>query len=679
LGSSLPVLWILGLLTVSLGLPFVLLSAGAPMFQRWLASTRHPRADNPYSLYVASNLGSFVALLAYPFVIEPRMRVSEQSVTWLEFYYGLLVLVVVSLWLTLRWARGNDSTGNVVVGLGSESAATLPGGGAPPDAVSAITAAPDLPVLDDDEEEEDEPDVPSPTVPVIVPDAAWRLRWVLLAFAPSSLLIGVTTYLSTDVAAVPLLWVIPLALYLLTFVIVFARRPILPRRFMLDFQLFMGMVLLLIIGMTALSVRVLILHLIGFFVTALICHRELAESRPRPEHLTEFYLWMSLGGMLGGVFNVLVAPALYDRVLEYPLALIVAYGLRPPLGRYNPGRVPMAFDLLLPLALYLGLRAAFLIDVPTGIKADIATWAVLSVAALVASSFYRRPLRLALGAAGLFFALEYRDPPNQDTLVLQQRSFFGVYRVHRWGEYLVLQHGTTTHGAQSLQVGERREPLTYYHRGGPLGDAFAVLTDSTRRREVALVGLGTGTTACYARHDEVWTFYEIDPVVAEIARSGTLFTYLRDCAPQSRIVLGDARVSLVSAPDSAFDLIVLDAFSSDAIPVHLMTREALALYLAKLKPEGSIVFHISNRYLDLEPVLAELARDARLAGASRDSHATQEERNTLRYASRWVALARDAAILAPLVKERDWLVLPPSSDVRMWTDDYSDIIGVLKR
>lgn len=640
-GLALPVVWLLGLLTLSLGLPFVLLAAGAPMFQRWLASTRHQAAGNPYVLYVASNLGSFVALIAYPTVIEPGLRLSEQSVTWLEFYYALLGVVALALWLTLRWAKEKGSVGNEMV---------------MPSAVVESTAQ----------------------ALTIVPTAGWRLRWVLLSFAPSSLLIGVTTYLSTDVAAVPLLWIVPLALYLLTFVIVFTRRPLLGRRFMLHFHVFIGLALLLIIGMTAMNLRVLLLHLIGFFAVAMVCHRELADSRPRAEHLTEFYLWMSLGGMLGGVFNVIVAPLMYDRVLEYPFAIIVAFGLRPALGRYNTGRRSMLLDLILPLALYLGMRAAFHIEVPTGKWATAATWSMLSVSALVAATFYKRPLRLALGAAAVFFALDHRDPPARDSLVYQRRSFFGVYRVHRWGEFLVLQHGTTTHGAQSLQPERRREPLTYYHRAGPLGDVFAALTDSTAVRNVALVGLGAGTTVCYSHPGEAWTFYEIDPVVVDIAKSGRLFTYLRDCGPDSRIVLGDARLSLVDAPDSSYDLIAIDAFSSDAIPVHLITREALALYLRKLKPNGSVVFHISNRYLNLEPVLVELARDARLAGAIRDFSATQEEKSSMYYASRWVALARDAATLSPLVRDRSWVVLAPSAEVRVWTDDFSDIIDVLK-
>jgi SAM-dependent methyltransferase len=643
-GMALPVAWLLAVLAISLGLPFTLLAAGAPMFQRWFATTSHPAARNPYVLYVASNLGSFAALLAYPFAIEPALRLSEQRMWWLAIYYALLVLVGAALWVTLRSRREPWASGD----------------GATPELVPAETVA--------------------PMTPTIVPTRSWRLRWVLLSFAPSSLLLGVTSYLSTDVAAVPLLWVVPLALYLLTFVIVFAERPILNRRLMLVLQLFLGLALVLAIGMTPTRLRFahVALHLVGFFVTAMVCHRELADSRPRPEHLTEFYLWMSLGGMLGGVFNVIVAPLIYDRVLEYPYALIIALGLRPAPPNMDPSRRKFWLDLALPVGLYLGMLGAMHVDVPSGRLGTVLTWGFLGAAALVLASFHHRPLRLALGAAAVFLAVERRGQVASSDLVYQARSFFGVYRVHKWGDFLVLQSGTTTHGAQSLRLDQRREPLTYYARIGPLGDAFAALTDSTAVRNVALVGLGSGTTACYARPDERWTYYEIDPAVVRLSLSGRFFTYIRDCGPDMKIRLGDARLSLATAPDSSFDLVVLDAFSSDAIPVHLMTREAVQLYLSKLKPGGTLLFHISNRYLNLEPVLSELARDARLAGATRDFIPSDQEKRQMIYASRWVALSRRASVLAPLVTARGWRVLAPDAEVRLWTDDYSDIVGVLR-
>ena len=301
----------------------------------------------------------------------------------------------------------------------------------------------------------------------------------------------------------------------------------------------------------------------------------------------------------------------------------------------------------------------------------------MGIAALVAATFYQRPLRLALGAGALLLGADLGRHTGDDTL-LQVRSFFGVYRVRRWEEYSILQHGTTTHGAQSITIDRRTEPLTYYHREGPLGDIFRLVTDSLAPRAVALVGLGAGTTACYSRPGERWTYFEIDPVIVTIAQSPSLFTYLAECQPEVRIVLGDARRSLMDASDSSFDLIALDAFSSDAIPVHLVTREALQLYLRKLRPGGVVAFHISNRYLDLRPVLVELARDARLAGALLDRDVTEAQRRKLHYGSRWVTVARNAYTLAPLVKEAGWQVLAPSATVRVWTDDYSDVLGVMR-
>ncbi|MBC7898291.1 MAG: fused MFS/spermidine synthase [Cytophagaceae bacterium] len=657
-GASAPILWLLGILSISLGLPFVLLAAGAPMFQRWLASTAHPAAANPYVLYIASNLGSFVALLAYPTLIEPRLTLSEQRTWWTVIYVVLLGLVGVALWLTVRLVREKEATARREV--------------AEPQPVDAAAAAEGAPLVATS-------DADTPRRPTIVPTRAWRIRWVLLSFAPSSLLVGVTTYLSTDVAAIPLLWVVPLALYLLTFVLVFAERPLLNRTFMLVFQLFVGLGLLVTIGMAPLKVQLasLVFHLLAFFVTAMMCHRELADSRPRPEYLTEFYLWMSVGGLLGGVFNVVIAPLIYDRVLEYPLALIIAFGLRPTRVTPDNSLRAVALDLGFPLALYGALLAAFTIQVPSGRMGTVAMVTLFIIVSLIIASFHKRPLRLALAAAAMFLAVDARG--DTDDVVHQERSFFGVYRVRKWGDFLVLQHGTTTHGAQSLTPELQREPLTYYARIGPLGDAFDILTDSTAVRNVALVGLGSGTTACYARPFEIWTYYEIDPAVVRMATSGRLFTYLKLCGPNHRVQLGDARVSLQAAKDSSFDLIALDAFSSDAIPVHLMTREALQLYLRKLKPNGSILFHISNRYLELEPVVQQLARDAHLASAARDFNPNDDEKARMLYGSRWVALARESTILAPLVVERSWRLLDEKPQNLLWTDDYSNVVGVLKR
>jgi hypothetical protein len=640
--SVLPIPWLLGLLTVSLGLPFVLLSAGAPMLQRWFAALRHPSAANPYFLYAASNLGSFVALLAYPTVIEPRLRLSEQSVSWLEVYYGLVILVAICAVAARRLGR---VSGEALV--------------VPPADVGAEPLAP---------------------VRSIVPSRAWRLRWVLLSFAPSSLLIGVTTYLSTDIASFPFLWVVPLAIYLLTFVLVFASRPPVNRQVMLWSQLVLGLTLMVTITMGGgrnLPTAAL-LHLTAFFATTMVCHRELADSRPGPEHLTEFYLWLSLGGVLGGVFNVILAPILYQSIVEYPFALIIAFGLRPSASASMGSRRSQLLDLALPALLFAAIFALLKLPKPPTEWGEYGLQSVLGVAALVAASFVRRPLRLALAAGAIYGAVRAADAGDPQ-LLMQQRSFFGVYRVRQIFQYHFLQHGTTTHGGQNWLPDHRLDPITYYHKEGPFGQFMQYAAADVPLRRVGVVGLGSGATACYGRKGEHWTYYEIDPLVPKIATHPRLFTYLKDCPPTIDIKLGDARLSLVKEPDATLDLLVVDAFSSDAIPVHLMTREALALYLRKLKPEGVVVFHISNRYLDLRPVLFALAIDAKAAAVIGDLDVNAEQRAKMYYGSRWVAMSRAPRALEPLARQSGWAVIPPYSEARVWTDDYSDVLGAVKR
>lgn len=684
-GMALPIGWLLGLLTVSLGLPFFLLSAGAPMMQRWFAGTRHDLAHNPYFLYAASNLGSFTALLAYPFLIEPRMRISEQSVTWLELYYALLVLIGTCAAIALVF-RG------------------LAGGGGGTTAAAPASAPDDTAPLVQDAEGvhlrrrgalrgsmrfliEENPSVirrflqgrDAPiTEPTIVPDRHWRLRWVLLSFAPSSLLIGTTTYLSTDIASVPFLWVIPLALYLLTFVLVFARRPLFPRWFILHTQLVLGLTLMvaLCLGAGRGIIGPAVLHLLAFFVTAMMCHRELADSRPRVEYLTEFYLWMSLGGVLGGVFNVVLAPVLYDSLVEYPFALMVAFGLRPGLEQAYGGWRDFFRDLLFPLAVGVTIWFAFRLPKPPDEWFPAGSQIFMSAAAIAVLFFWKRPFRLALGAGAMYAATQLAGNARSNVL-MQDRSFFGMYRVRRIADYHVLQNGTTTHGGQSRELARRMDPLTYYYKGGPLGDIFATVAQKPVRR-VAMVGLGTGTIACYGRPDEHWTFYEIDPMVVQIARTPRYFSYLRDCAPRTNVVIGDARLSLGAAADGEFDLIILDAFTSDAIPAHLVTREAVALYLRKLTDDGVIAFHISNRYLDLRPVIIALANDAKVAGALGERSPDTAGRGKLYYGSRWMVLAKHASVLSELVKVDGWHALGTWPESRLWTDDYTDVLGAIK-
>jgi hypothetical protein len=654
-GAAMPVWWLVALLTVSLGAPFFMLSTGAPLLQRWFSESGHPAAANPYFLYAASNLGSMVALLAYPVLIEPHLRLAQQSHLWTGGYVMLVVLIATCAFVTRRGVRSGYAVGREATSRPVAADATT----ADVDAFNAM---------------------PVPGAVLTERLTVWRrVRWVLLSFVPSSMLLAVTTYLATDVASIPLLWIVPLALYLLTFVIVFARKTVIFRHAFAvwlqpPFLLILAVAIALMMqrSVTALAPT----HLAAFFLTALVCHGELAKDRPSVAHLTEFYLWMSVGGVMGGIFNVIVAPQIFDAVLEYPIAIVLAALLRPTLATRRP--LDRVLDIALPVALFLLIVVLMRSGFPPakwGTRAPV--W-VFGAYALVVLCFQRHSLRFALGVAAIFVGAAL-GRGTDESLLFRGRSFFGVYRVMTYPKHHALQNGTTTHGGQSIYPQFAREPLTYYHREGPLGQSFAWLMRENPDRRVAIVGLGTGTIACYGRGNETWTFYEIDPLIERIAFNPKYFSYLRDCPPTKRIILGDARLSLAQAPDSAYDFIILDAFSSDAIPVHLMTREALRLYLTKLAPGGSIAFHISNRYLNLEPVLVELARDARMAGiVGADTAITPAQTMSFKMNSKWVVLSRRAQDHAQLALQPGWRVLAPQSEVALWTDDFSNVFSVFK-
>jgi SAM-dependent methyltransferase len=519
-----------------------------------------------------------------------------------------------------------------------------------------------------------------PAEPLTLSRRAW---WVLLAFAPSSLLLGVTTYLSTDIAAVPLLWIIPLILYLLTFVLVFARTPLVPHHIMVFLEPFLIIPLAAIffVGLKGAIWQSLPFHLLVFFGIAMVCHGELMQSRPAAYHLTEFYLWISLGGVLGGIFNALLAPILFSSVIEYPLIIVVACLLRPSLNPADQKSHPLLWDVLLPLALgvLLALLARVFQWLPTGVKPP-AVMIIACLAGAICYSFRFRPRRLALGVgvmiiAGLWFIV------NPDRVLLRERSFFGVSQVTEdaAGKYRILTHGSTIHGCQSLDPPRRREPLTYYHPTGPLGQVFAEFSGPRAKKDVAIIGLGTGAISCYGQPGQQFTFYEIDPVVEHIARDPRYFTFLEDCQAKLEVVLGDARLSLKGASDPSYDMIILDAFSSDAIPIHLVTREALNLYLSKLKPGGMLVFHISNRYLNLQPVLGNLARDAGLISRARiEQNLSKAELKQKKTPSFWLVMARGPGDLGSLARDPRWQNCPGRPGEALWTDDFSNILSVFQ-
>lgn len=639
--TSNPIPWLLLLLFVAVGLPFFVISATSPLLQKWFAASGHPSAADPYFLYAASNLGSMLALISYPAIVEPTLRLNEQSRLW-ALGYGLLVVLIavcaVLVWRSIPWTVAPVRQERVGPELRN----------------SPLTRS-------------------------------RRLRWIVLSLVPSGLMLNVTTYLSTDIAAIPLLWVVPLALYLLTFILVFSGKPILPHRLMVRAMPIVLLPLLITIMARATQPIALLipLHLLAFFVVAMVCHGELAKDRPSTQYLTEFYLWMSFGGVLGGIFNALLAPLIFTTVLEYPLTLVLACLIMPSNQTSRSSRRQRLLDMLLPFGVFiLAMGLVMGVQNNRAIPEKLGIGLMFGLPVLLCFPFSRRPLRFGLGIAGVLLAsMLYLGWQGQ--VLYARRSFFGLNRVSLGsnGHYHLLIHGGTVHGIQSLDEARRREPLSYYYRTGPLGQLF---TEREResdwaRQSIGVVGLGTGSVACYVQPGQSITFYEIDPVVEAIARNPHYFSFLHDCAPDVKVVLGDARLTLAGAPAQQYRLLILDAYSSDAIPVHLITREALRLYVDRLAPGGVLAFHISNLHLDLEPVLGNLARDAGLVALYQsDTHITVEEKDLGKSGSQWLLMARDPADFGALAGDERWRPARNAPQAAVWTDDFSSILSAFK-
>lgn len=634
-GAVSPTLWLIGLMTVSISLPFLAVSAQAPLMQRWYAQTDAPDAADPYFLYAASNVGSLLALVAYPTLVEPNAGLRAQALGWSGGFLVLLLLIFAcSRHVTRR---------------------TIP--------------AADIMTHD-------------------APRLATRLLWLLLAAVPSGLMLAVTTYLTTDIVAMPLLWIIPLALYLVTFIIAFSSRPILSAQASAT----VACVLLVLVGGLSFAdshkqpflVMGALLALV-FFVT-LALHQQLADRRPGVAHLTRFYFWMSLGGVLGGGFTALLAPLLFRGVYEFPLLLLASAALLTPgaplttlRGVFERHARASLLNVLVP-ALALAAALVLFVDSNDGLEnATLATpfcAAMLVVTTLAAAGrrwrFTANVAACILGFGGLLTFVKAQASLHQE------RGFFGVYRVGedhanqmRW-----LTHGTTLHGVESLRPALAYTPLSYYAPGSGLGQVMRAVPDGAR---VGLIGLGAGSTLCYRKPHQVWTSYEIDPRVVAIASDSTLFRYVSHCAPDARFVIGDARLKLATAPKAAYDALIVDAFSSDSIPLHLLTREAVALYASRIAADGVLMVHISNRFMDLSPVTADAAKALGLQAAlflyqPDDAAKARGETRSI-----WIMLTKSpAAQRAYLAQVRPgWSPLKPTPGFSGWTDDYADILSVL--
>ncbi len=717
-----PYLWQLGLFTVAVGLPFFAVAANAPLLQAWFSATGHPQGKDPYFLYGASNLGSLLSLLSYPLLLEPAFGLRQLSSMW-SAGFALLILALAASFAAVRLS-GN----------------------------TAAFAKPALSSFNDASH----------------PSWPQRLGWIGLALVPSALLTAFTNHVTMDVASAPLLWVLPLALYLLTFVLVFREKPIVlvpvaiilglgvaaavkfySDRFMTDeLQLrtvgFLGTAaaLLFLVGQHFISIKpmawmrgvhlgAVVLGLFAlsqtryeswfisaatgvavFFASTMVAHRTLYQARPASRHLTEFYLWMSLGGVFGGLFAALIAPKIFSEVFEYPILLALTMACRPgALGikvDWERRDDLMILWLLIAAAILTVMWAPHLLPRSPRIDTSTMLGAAWWVRAPMDGYMKLRELALEWGATAMLaatFALAllafWRYPPRQLVMALAmcaavvllpsgvrrsdaERSYFGVYRVYAAGNYNILMHGTTLHGAQRIrdENGEYvldTTPGTYYHPASPMArsvelarEHVAGQTGGTQR--FGVVGLGSGSLSCLAAEGEQWRFFEIDPVMVKLTTNTENFSYLANCQPTPPdIVIGDARLTMAKEASGSFDLIIVDAFSSDAVPVHLMTAEALRLYLDKLSPNGIAVLHISNRYLDLDAVLGATVK--LVPGAHGLIVSDDASDGSYGSTSSTIAVfANNETALTPFrglsdVRELD------ARNVSPWTDDFSDILG----
>ncbi len=630
-----PALWTPWFLLLSIGPLFFIVSAQAPLMQRWYAL--ETSRGEPYALYAASNLGSFAGLISYPLIVEPLLGLKQQSLLWTAGY-ALLVLLVAICALTIPRSAVEEK-------------------------IAVITPK---------------------------PEARRIAHWIALAAVPSGLMLSTTTHLTTDIVAMPLLWVIPLALYLLSFVVAFANR-----RRAAAFITQMAPLILLIAGGLAFangSHTPLFSGTLGLsllFVLAVALHAEMYRLRPAVDHLTGFYLAMSVGGVIGGLFCAILAPALFDWAYEHPLLILAGALLLPQQPLFGALQRlwahpfwSKALTILLPLA---ALLVSLIADrrlwfyVPDGVSVG---GSILISAMAVFCIGRRLPYTLCLAA--LMMSYGGWTTLNLSTQDFRVRSYFGIYEIgtSNFGTTRMLTHGTTLHGIQQLIPGREREPTTYYGQRSGVGRAMLAAEQMYGPHAgIGVIGLGTGTLACYAKPAQSWRFFEIDPAMARIAT--TRFSFLSRCAPQARIVIGDARLTLASQPADSLDLLAVDAFSSDAVPMHLLTREAMRVYDRALRPEGLLLVHISNRYLNLRPVLAANAAKEGWATALLEHVPDATEEDHEQTTSVWVAMARDPAALARLIAASgedsyQWEKLEGRPGFAGWSDDHASILPLLK-
>jgi len=644
------------LLTFAVAVPFIALSATSSTIQRLFTATDHASAKDPYFLYAASNFGSFSGLLLYPLLVEPLFAISEQTTILKFFYISLISLATICIFLSYTGHRKSLKTAaNPVV----------PSQNTPPPVETSK----------------------APTSPV---SKKRYLQWLFMSFVPSSLLLGVTIYITTDVISVPMIWVLPLALYLLTFIIAFSKQKILSQK-MLDL-IHPHLVLVSIICISLFASDWLtgwfdvVFYLSVFTAITLSYHMRLAALRPLEENskdLTGFYLMMSVGGALGGVLNAFIIPLVTNRLVEFPLMLLVSLLAHPAVKlRSGPG-----IFLLVCIIMGAGMLTITPPNLPFSIKDVLGLVLPLILLLAILSPIFPKlfillkPESFMIAAATIFIYAQFSHASlNQ---LLMTRNFYGTVRVFEMDTPLTsdesgetkykvryMTHGTTVHGQQIMVPEFEKTPTAYFSEPGPLGDIFT----QPNLKKIAVIGLGVGSMNCYAAPDREFTFVEIDPAVIDVAKD--YFTFLSACksAKEPRILLGDGRLELEKLADEKFDIIALDAFSSDMVPTHLLSAEAVQLYKEHLTDNGIIIFNISNRYILLDGILVAAAEETGLAHRFKQD---QTLNKPFTYPSRWFAMAKSEDTLKAL-DEKGWKALERKTSVRPWTDDYSNIMSVVK-
>ncbi|MGA0600442.1 fused MFS/spermidine synthase [Caulobacter sp. KR2-114] len=643
-----PALWLVGVLALSVGGPFAALSATAPLAQAWHARVLHiATGREPYGLYAASNVGSFLALLTYPALVEPNLTLVGQTLGWTVGYAGFFILLAA---LGLRlWRDASQTSGSAATPTGAAAAGGL---------------------------------------------ARWRERgvWIALAALPSSLMLGVTSYITTDLGSAPFMWVAPLALYLATFVIAFSDRIRIPPQLTLVLQAGLLVVAAVFIHFrTGDFLQEVFLHLTTFFLTALICHQALVARRPEPGRLTEFYICMSLGGVLGGAFNAFLAPVLFNSVVEYPAALALSCLARPWFKTGAPtwrSWAIMTAGTLSAVVAFLvvhpppSLQPALFKALGASDAVTLGTW-ILAVTALMA--FLLRDRAWMFAPMVLVLLASAERVADRTDVIGTWRSFFGVLRESRGadlalgGEVHFLANGTTLHGAQAVNPAFRCTPLIYYAHPTPIGQVFDTVQATRPAVRIGAVGLGAGTVAAYVRPSDALTFFEIDPLMVRLSTTARAFTYTSDCA-RGRLdyVLGDARLTLNRQPAGQYDILLIDAFSSDSVPAHLLTVQAVRMYLSKLKPDGVVILHLSNRNLDLIRPAEAVALAAGGYPLFQSHDAPRGWRGQTDTPEDALIITRSEAALAPFRADRRWVAVQPDG-VRAWTDDYTNLFGAMVR